>query len=423
MPKTYALADCNNFYVSCERAFNPALEGKPVAVLSNNDGCVVSRSQEAKDLGVKMGVPYFEVKGWAEGAGLVALSSNYALYADLSARVMSILSELAPGIEIYSIDECFLDLSGLERGRMRAFGLAAREKVLRWTGIPIGIGIAPTKTLAKLANHMAKMDKSSGGVVELLDGNAISAALQAAPAKAIWGVGSKSSEKLARQGIRSAKELRDAPDEALKRLLGVTGLRTAMELRGLDCVSGEAGGDERKTVTCSRSFGRAVESLEEIEQAIATYAEKAAEKLRAMKLAASTLSVFMETNRFIEDASMRHNGWQAGSFQQPTSSGGAIVPLALALARKAYKPGYVYKRAGVALFGIVPEGAVEPSLFIQEDKAASPELDKAIDKIRSRFGGASIVRAAEGLKKPWAMKRERMSPNYTTAWDSLPQAK
>jgi len=421
MERVFALVDCNNFYVSCERAFSPRLEGRPLVVLSNNDGCVVSRSQEAKSLGVKMGVPFFEVRALIEAGELEALSSNYALYADMSARVMSILSQAAPGIEVYSIDECFLDFSGMEAKSLVAKAAELRRMVAKSTGIPVSVGLGPSKTLAKLANKIAKDGKERHGVASLLDPEERERELARCQAIDVWGIGWRSAEKLSKLGVSSAKDFRDAGDDAVRKALGVCGLRTAMELRGIACVQGEVEEEGRSSVCCSRSFGRAVETLEEIEEAVATYAGLAAERLRDLKQEASAVGLLLETSRFApEDA--RYSNSASALLKSPSDSRGVVAEAALKLARRLFRKGYVYKRAGVTLSGLAPAGS-SPSLFDGPDAAKEKGLEKAIDSIKKRYGKDSILRAAEGLAKPWKTKGERRSPRYTRSWEELPVAR
>jgi len=421
MESVFALVDCNNFYVSCERSFSPRLEGRPVVVLSNNDGCVVSRSQEAKALGVKMGVPFFETKALVETGRLEALSSNYALYADMSSRVMSILSQAAPGIEVYSIDECFLDFSGMEEKGLVAKAAELRRTVAKSTGIPVSVGLGPTKTLAKLANKIAKDGSARKGVASLLDAMERDRELARCAALDVWGVGRKSAERLLKLGVSSARDLRDADDDAIRKALGVCGLRTAMELRGVPCVQGDVEEESRSSICCSRSFGRPVETLEEIEEAVATYAGSAVERLRALKLEASALGLLLETSRFApEDA--RYANSSSALLESPSDARGTIAEAALKLARRLFRNGYVYKRAGVTLSGLAPLGS-SPSLFSGPEEAREKGLETAIDAIKSRYGRNAILRAAEGIAKPWKTKGERRSPRYTRSWDELPIAR
>ena len=419
MSTIYALVDCNSFYASCEKVFDPALRNRPVIVLSNNDGCVVARSPEAKRLGIPMGEPYFKVKDMAKAAGVVVRSSNYALYADMSARVMSILAESAQEAEPYSIDECFLRLDSMPLGKLEGWGAMVRAKVQRWTGIPVAVGIAPTRTLAKLADSIAKT--ATYGVAMLMDQPGIDSILERTPPGDIWGVGAASARKLQRCEIRTARQLRDAPDDTVSSALGICGLRVAAELRGTSCAEAAGAEDDRRSVCCSRSFGRPVLLLEEIEQAVAEYADIVAARIRAEGLLASAICVYLETRRFTEAGCISDS--RGAAFLEATSSSGAITAAALKLARACWHEARPYAKAGVMLSGIIAEGKAQADLFSVPVKGEAAALDIALDKIRGRYGRGAILRGAEGFNKPWANRREFMSRRYTTAWGELPEAR
>ena len=301
MPPIFALVDCNNFYVSCERVFQPCLNGKPVVVLSNNDGCVIARSEEAKALGIPMGLPFFQMRERFTGHTIETYSSNYALYGDMSTRVMTILKQFSPEVEVYSIDEAFLNLAGCGNGDLISYGHLIHRSVKQWTGIPISIGIGETKTLAKLANRLAKRSDHVQGVVDLTSSQHQDDILASIPVKDIWGIGRSYSRLLQSNGIRTALELRDADDRWIRQQMGVVGVRIVWELRGISCLPLELSPPPKKSLMVSRSFGRPIATLDEMREAVATYTTRAAEKLRRHRLAAGILSVFLMTNRFKED--------------------------------------------------------------------------------------------------------------------------
>ena len=413
----FALADCNNFYVSCERIFRPSLEGRPVVVLSNNDGCIVARSEEAKALGIGMGNPYFQVKDMLNKHGVQVFSSNYTLYGDISSRVMSILSELTPDIEIYSIDEAFLDFSHIGKPELERVSQEIRNTVRMWTGVPISIGIAGTRTLAKLANRTAKRTPSANGVTCLDEPAAIEDALRKTETGDIWGIGSRYADRLSRLGIRTALELRDADDKTIRDALGVCGLRTAMELRGVPCISIEESPAARKSICCSRSFGRNVESLEELSEAVALYVADAAQRLRGAGLAAGALTVFVDTGMFRKQYPHYCNSISE-KVPMPTDSTGDLTVRALRLLKTVYRENLSYKKAGVIFTELNPSSSVQPDLF-ESCCMKSPVTSRTLDSINGKFGDGSIFYAAEGIAKPWAMARQRCSPHYTTKWSDL----
>ena len=417
MKDIFALVDCNNFYVSCERIFSPYLEGRPVVVLSNNDGCVVSRSNQAKRLGIGMGVAYFKVKDFAEKHGLVALSSNYTLYADMSRRVMETLCNFTPEIEVYSIDEAFLNLSGFGEN-LTDYGGKIRQTVEQWTGMPVSVGIAETKTLAKIANRIAKRSPEAAGVFELTGQTRIDEVLARTDVEHIWGVGIKTCIKLKRAGIKTALDLRGVNLEWMRRRFGVTGVRTVYELRGMSCYELEDQPPAKKGITVSRMFGRKVETVEELKEAIATYASRAGEKLRDEGLAAGAMTVFVMTSRFVEPRRRYFNS-RGVHFPTATNYTPELIEYATGVIQRLYKKGFLYTKAGLILGDLVPQGKVQGNLFDRADRQKSKRLMRAIDAVNLKLPDSRLIWAAEGIDQSWRTKFARRSKRYTTQWDEL----
>ncbi|MDA1001673.1 MAG: Y-family DNA polymerase [bacterium] len=410
-----ALVDCSNFYVSCERVFNPKLMNWPAVVLSNNDGCIIARSEEAKAAGIRMGAPYHEEKKRLAQMGGAVLSSNYALYGDMSARVMSLLGEFAPRVEVYSIDEAFLDFENLANVDLTEHARRMRERVLRWTGIPVGVGIGPTKVIAKAANKLAKRN---GGVFALLDEGAIRTALAGMAVEDIWGISGRWGKRLRRMGIETALALREADPARIRQGFGVVVQRILYELRGVPCLSIEDAPPAKKEICVSRSFRKRVDAMEELSQAAASYATRAAEKLRREGSRAGGLSVFIHTNHFREGES-QYSGSGSVRFAHPTSDTGLLIRAALAALRRIYKPGYLYHKAGVLLFDIAPARRVQEEMFDCPEHPRSDALMSALDALNSRMGRAAVRYGAEGFEATWRMKGEMRSPRYTTRWEEL----
>lgn len=417
MKPVFALVDCNNFYVSCERVFNPSLEGKPVVVLSNNDGCIVSRSNEVKDLGIKMGVAMFEVRDELKKHGVHKFSSNYTLYADMSQRVMETLSTFTPEIEIYSIDEAFLNLARCP-GSIEETGREIHRKVKQWTGLPVSVGIAETKTLAKAANKIAKKSAKANGVLNLTNSPYREKALSTLKVSDVWGIGYRSARKLNKTGIYTALDLSRADIGWIKKVFGVEGVRTVYELRGMSCYELEENPKAKQSMAVTRMFGRSVETIEELKQAATTYAVRAGEKLRLNGLAASVMTVFITTSRFIEN---RYVNSRHFTFPTATNDTTELVQVSLNIIEKIYRKGYEYKKAGILLHGLVPENKVQGNLFDFKDRARARRLMRAVDGINAA-GSSSIHWAAEGLHKPWHVQFKRRSGRYTTSWGELPKA-
>ena len=410
----YALIDGNSFYASCERVFRPDLKNKAIVVLSNNDGCVVARSAEAKALGIKMGVPYFQVQHFERQGRLKVFSSNYELYADLSRRMMETISSLVPAIEVYSIDECFADLSGV--ANLSKIGHQIKERVYRWVGIPTCVGIAPTKTLAKFCNHLAKQyPKHFGGVVVWADWPAHiqQRALASQPMSEVWGIGSRTAAKLGKQGIITALDFINADTYTLRRRYGVVVERVQRELQGMPCHELELITEKRQHIVRSRSFGTAVTEIEDLQAAISHHISSGAEKLRKENTHACMLSVFIQTNRFRIELP-QYYGHQVTSII-PTSDTILLNRAAQQLLSVIYRSGFSYKKCGIELSGI--ESVRQDDLF--DAPATHDELMRSIDKINAKFGRLTITLATEKLATQWQMNRQNLSPCYTTRINDL----
>jgi DNA polymerase V len=413
-----ALVDCNNFYVSCERLFRPDLTERPVVVLSNNDGCVVSRSNEAKALGIKMAQPWFELKDLAEEHGVLALSSNYALYADISNRVMTILRDFSPRQEIYSIDECFIDLTGI--AKLREVSYAMRKTIKTWTGIPVCVGIGPTKTLAKLANHVAKRHPRSKGVFNYND---LSDAQQARllghlPVAEVWGVGRKLTKRLADYRIHTALDLRDAHTPTMRAEFGVVMEKTQRELQGLACIDLQEIAPAKQQIIASRSFGRMVQEMDELRDAVSHFVANACAKLRAQESQAAVVQVFLMTNRFRPELP-QYNPSLAIALPQPTSDSLVVNRWACWLVQRMWKPGFGYKKAGVMLSEITPARQQQGDL-LDSAVAGDGRLMQALDALNARYGRGTVALSRQDADSPWRMRQERNSPSYTTDWHDIP---
>lgn len=421
-----ALVDCNNFYVSCERVFNPKLEGKPVVVLSNNDGCAVSRSNEVKALGLKMGEPWFKMEKLAKQHGIIALSSNYTLYGDLSARVMSILSTFSPKQEIYSIDECFLDLDGFDPQSLMAYGQKIRQTVKQNVGIPVCVGIADTKTLAKLANHCAKNGLAGeNGVCDfgLLDSAQRKSLLSSIPVGEVWGVGRRITEKLLTMDIKSVEGLRTASQKSIRDQFSVVLVRTVQELNGFPCIELEEAGTPRQQIMVSRSFGSMVTQFDDLAESVSYFATKAAEKLRDDGSVAASVCVYVRTNPFKEDEPQYQRSMIV-PLGQPSDDTMKLITAALMGLKAIYRSGFRYKKTGVLLMGLQSKGTVQATLFDDAAKQSkSDNMMHVMDSINRKMGQGSMTIAASGISHRWAMRRDRMSQNYTTDWNDLPAAK
>ena len=419
----FALVDCNNFYASCEKLFRPDLKDTPVVVLSNNDGCVVARSREAKLLGIKMGVPVFQIKAEMQRHGILAFSSNYALYADLSSRVMRTLEEMAPRVEVYSIDEAFLDLTGIESVlSLVEFGQQVRERIGHWIGITVCVGIAPTKTLAKLANHAAKKYPATQGVVDLTNPDRQRRLLALVPVDDVWGVGRRLSKRLNALGITTALDLANASPRAIRDQFSEVLERTVRELNGESCIELEEIPPTKKQIVCSRSFGVKVTHFEFLSEAVCEYATRATEKLRKEQQQAKVLTVFIRTSPF-KDNEPQYSNSASGELLIPSCDTRDFIELANHLLKRIWKDGFRYAKAGVMLSDFYDPGMFQPGLFDDvSTRSNSQQLMSVLDTI-NQSGAGKVFFAGQGLKKDWSMKREHLSPAYTTRWDQLPRVK
>ena len=421
--RQFALVDCKSFYCSCERVFDPALESVPVAVLSNNDGCVVARSDEVKAAGVKMGEPYFKCRDRLEAVGARVFSSNYALYADMSRRVMSVLRQFAPVQEVYSIDEAFHLLPALPAEMVPDVAHEMCETVLRWTGVPVHVGVGTTKTLAKVADELAR---SNGGVFVFgRTADERDEVLASFPVGDVWNVGPARAAKLAVHGVVTALDLARMPDAWARRHLTVVGARTAAELRGISCLPLELAPPTRKTIVRSRSFSRPVETLEEMERAVATYVQRAAEKARRFGLAPAGLSVFVTTRHF--GPGPHYERSVSARLPQPSAFTPDLVAAAKELLHRIWRPGFRYKKAGVTLLDLAPERPEQANLFVPSDPRKRA-LMAAVDAVNGLYGAGSVgvAGAAAGMGRQtedWQMAQQRRSPAYTTSWGALPVAR
>lgn len=417
----FALVDCNNFYVSCERLFRPDLRRRPIVVLSNNDGCVVARSQEVKDLGVRMGVPHFQIRDLIQRHEVVVFSSNYTLYADISARVMLVLEEMVPDMEVYSIDEAFLRLPderapGDER---LEFGHRVRERLLRWLRIPVCVGIAPSKTLAKLANSAAKHDVASGGVVDLSDPLQCEHLFARTEVGEVWGVGGRTRDKLQAMGIRTVADLAHASPERIRRRFSVNLQRTVYELNGQPCFGLESSPVNKQQIICSRSFARRITDFTELREAVCAYTVRAAEKLREQRQVASQVTVFIRTGAY--NANERHYSNSAQRcLDFPGNDTMALVGAATSALQSVWRQGYRYAKAGVMLSDLCPEKEAQPGLFDHTSaQRQNPALMQVVDEV-NRSGKGKVWFGAQGIKEDWRMKRAHLSPAYTTRWEDIP---
>jgi DNA polymerase V len=418
--KVFALVDCNNFYASCERVFDPSLRNKPVIVLSNNDGCVIARSNEAKALGIKMGQPYFECAQTIKEHGVKVFSNNLTLYGDMSARVMDVLAMFTPEIEHYSIDEAFLSLDGLGINDYIAYGRKIAKAVRQWTGIPVSVGIAPTKTLAKVANHIVKQKKIAGNTIALLIPEDIDAALEKLPVDEIWGIGKAKAEFLNRNGIGTAKQLRDTEDHWVQKKLTIMTLRTVHELRGISCYPLETEPAPKRSIATTRTFGAEVDNYHDLNEAVCAYTARIGEKLRREKEEAGYIQVFVQSNPFKGE---KYYSQAAGiAITPPTSYTPSLTAHSQFLLSKIYKEGIRYKRAGVFVMDLSPQQQKQPDLFGESPVSARKEkLIELIDKYNK--GDKKIIFANEGIKKPWEMKQKMLSRKYTTRWSEILKVK
>lgn len=420
MSSTFALVDCNNFYASCEKLFRYDLKHTPIVVLSNNDGCVVARSKEAKALGIKMGVPVFQIKEFIRQHNIQVFSSNYALYADLSNRVMRTLERFVPRVEVYSIDEAFLDFSSLDSMTpLLELGQSIQATIKQWTGIEVCMGIAPTKTLAKLANHGAKKYPATGGVVDLREKVRQQKLLAITPVSEVWGVGRKLSKRLTRIGVHTALDLANCSTVLIRKQFSRVLERTVRELNGEACLTLEEIAPTKQQIMCSRSFGSTVRELQQMCEAVSHYTARAGEKLREEQQQAKVVTVFIQTSPFNAEQNAYSNS-ATGELIMPSSDSRELNKLAIHLLKRIWREGYNYNKAGVMLSDFYPQNTYQLGLF---DDASQPskseQLMQVIDEI-NQSGLGRIFLARQGINNAWRIKRDHLSPAYTTRWSDIP---
>lgn len=410
-----ALVDCNNFYASCERVFRPDLIEKPIVVLSNNDGCIIARSNEAKQFNIPMAAAAHKYLEQIKQNNIHVFSSNYALYGDLSQRVMNVLARYAPEIEIYSIDEAFLFLDGISDSKLLADTLV--PKVKKWTGIPISIGIAETKTLAKAANRIAKKfpELNSSHIIDSDEKRM--KALKWLQVQDVWGIGHRNAEKMNYYGINTAFDLTQKSDSFVRKHFTVTGLRTKKELEGKACIEFEQQPPTKKSIATTRSFAEMQTKLEPIEEAICHYTELNGQKLRKKKLCASSMMIFMNTNQFQNRP--QYNAGLSINFPTPTNNSSEMIRYAIVAAQKIYRDGYQFKKAGVIVSGLVPEDQIQLNIFDNINRPKYHKLYKTIDAINERFGQHTVSIASSKGTRKWKLKQEKRSKRYTTRWDDI----
>lgn len=418
MNNAIALLDCNNFYASCERVFDASVKHKPIVVLSNNDGCVVARSEEAKEIGVTMGAPLFKVESLLCENDAEIFSSNYALYGDMSGRVMNLLQNFTPEVEIYSIDEAFLNLEPRKKS-LDHLAHSIREKMYKWTGIPVSIGIAETKVLAKIANKRAKKSElREKGVLNLYRSNETENVLKDTKIDDVWGIGYRSALKLKANNILTAWNLREMDNRFARRLLTVTGARIALELRGIKCLPLDLSSVKKQSITCSRSFGETVSEYEQLKEAVLYFLTRASEKMRVQNLAAQSITVFISTDRF-RPVPAPYANTATYSSAYPTDSNQEIQHWALQTLERIYKPHYDYRKAGIILSGLVPSEHLTKRMYDDENFEKQHKLMQAIDELNRKFGKDTVRFASVKTDGSWKMKQTRKSQSYTTNWNEL----
>jgi len=421
MSKVFALVDCNNFYASCERVFNPKLEGKPIVILSNNDGVIISRSNEAKALGIKMGKPAFKITPLLEKHNVNIFSSNYALYGDLSQRVMNTLALISPDIEIYSIDEAFIDISDLYEKNFSEFGFHVKQTIDKWIGIPVSVGIASTKTLSKVANHYAKKHLENNGVFEMTSPDLVEKILKQTPVDEVWGVGRKYSKFLYENQIKTAFDLRNAKDSWVRKNMSVVGLRTVKELRGEPCYNLDSMPVGKKAILTSRSFGKPLEKYDDVLQATSNFVSSCAEKLRKQKSCARAITVFVMTNKFSKGP--QYINGKTIKFPVASNDTSEMIHYAAIALKMIFRNGYKYKKSGVIVNDLVPEENIQTSLWDTIDREKNKKLMKSVDKLNDLMGRNKVKFAVQGLDRKWKMRQEQLSPCYTTNWNDILEIK
>ena len=413
---TFALVDVNNFYVSCERVFDPTLIGRPSLTLSNNDGCVIARSSEAKALGIKMGDPWYQRKAFCQQHGVAVFSSNYALYGDMSQRVMRALEAFTPELEVYSIDEAFLKLDGFEHLDLEQYAQEIKQTIYQWIGLPVCVGIGPTKTLAKVANHIAKK-RSKTGVVDLSLSGAQARTLPTVAVADVWGIGPRWARKLQAIGIATAVELRDASPSMIRQQFNVVAERVVHELRGVSCLDIEDA-QPKQNIVVSRSFGKVVTAEAELLEAIACYGSRAAEKLRLQHSRCAVLHVFLTTNRY-RTSEPQYQASTTWSFDCATNDTRNIIHAARQCLSSLHREGFSYSKCGIMLCAISPDDAIQGNLLHTPDHQRSEQLMQVVDQLNDKMGRGTLRFAAQGIDRRWQMKQEMRSPRYTTRWNEL----
>lgn len=417
--RSIALIDVNNFYASCEAVFNPKLEGKAVVVLSNNDGCVIARNAVTKSLGISMGAPWFKLKDLARQHKIIALSSNYALYADMSNRVMSILSQYSPNQEVYSIDESFLDLTGINKSLID-YAQDMRGKIKLWTGLPVCVGVGSSKTLAKLANHIAKKRPEYNGVCNLnqFEPHQLDKILSEIPIGDVWGIGRKLVPRLNAYGVHTVLDLKHSDTEYMRQQFSVVMEKTIRELNGNACIELEEVSPAKQQIISSRSFGKPVRDIESLSESVSLYVSRACEKLRKQKSYAGAISVYIRTSPFTDEP--KYSNTRTVSLPSPTDDTRQLVSVALWILKGIYKSGYKYQKAGIMLANLVPAEGQQTDLFgFKPSLSKSDKLMVVMDEINRKMGKGFLRVSSQGYKQPWAMKQERKSKSFTTKWDEL----
>lgn len=404
------LLDCNNFYASCERVFDPALNGKPVVVLSNNDGCVIARSNEAKALGIKMGAPFYQINDLVRAKKVAVFSTNFTLYGDMSNRVMNIVRQFTPDVEIYSIDEAFLSLDGFDD--LSCYGKKIVSTTTKWTGISVSLGIAPTKTLAKLANRFAKKHPAYKNVCVIDSDEKRVKALQMTEIGDIWGIGRQNRKFLESQGVKTAYDFTQKSSSWVRKYMTVVGERTWLELKGEACIGLEQIPLDKKQILTSRSFGNMVSEYLPLSESVATFASLCAEKLRRQKSCATSLMVYVHTNNFREDLPQYYQN-SIIELPVPTNYSIEIVHYALQSLKNIYKEGYLYKKAGVMIMDIVPDDYIQTNLFDTLNREKHSRLSKTLDVINSKYP-KSVILGSQGIDHEWKMRQNNLSPCYST---------
>jgi DNA polymerase V len=422
MKDIFALVDCNSFYVSCERIFRPDLEGKPVGVLSNNDGCIVALSKELKDLGIKRGTPAFQIAHLVKKHNIILFSSNYTLYGDISARIMNVLSMFTPDLEIYSIDEAFLSLKGMEHFDLEKYAKEIKDIVWKWIGVPVSVGIGETKTLAKIANHIAKKYKKFAGVFNLLNHPQKKLVLSYVKVSDIWGIGNKYAQKLNRFGIHTVSQFIECDENFIEKEMTIVGLKTLKELKGYSCIVLDDYAKSKKQIISSKSFGKPISDFDDLMQAISSYLEIALEKLRNQRSVASQIMIFLTTNPFKN--SSQYANYVSASLEIPSAYSPTFIQIGRKLLKSIYKEGYQYKKVGVMISNIQNENEAELDFFKTayiDDK--HKDVMEVFDKINRINGRNTIYYSSSGINRKWEMRREFLSKRYTTNWKELPIVK